>query len=191
MPDKVLISGDDNPLVQDRKYEMRCDVLNVAPVKNLFLHWYKGNTLINTSVFNEPTVHPVNTSAAITLLADGDDHGRSIWCEAVMYFYWQGTDRPASRSQDYKMEVLCMFLMPSDLPNSVLSCLFLLVLWYSNHSSSLLSSSNLPQWHRGGAGAARWKSTASQLHSFRKPGPGVQLALPRPHPTDIYEWNYK
>lgn len=103
---------------------MRCEVLNVAPLKNLFLHWYKGNTLINTSVFNDPAAHPVNASAAITLLADGGDHGRSIWCEAVMYFYWHGADRPASRSQEYRMEVLCASLMPSDLPNSVLGCLF-------------------------------------------------------------------
>lgn len=118
MPDKVLISGHDNPLVQDRNYEMRCDVLNVAPVKNLFLHWYKGNTLINISVFNEPAAHPVNASAAITLLADGGDHGRSILCEAVMYFSRHGAKRLASRSQAYKMEVLCMFL------NAVLSSKF-------------------------------------------------------------------
>lgn len=103
---------------------MRCDVLNVAPVKHLFLHWYKGNTLINTSVFDDPTVRPVNTSAAVTLLAHGDDDGSSIWCEAVMYFYWQGADSPTSRSQAYKMDVLCMFFTPSYLPNSVLGCRF-------------------------------------------------------------------
>lgn len=187
------MSGLAGPLVQGQKYKLRCDVFNVAPVKNLLLHWYKGNTIINTSDFNELTVHPVNTSSVLTLLADRDDHGRSVWCEAVMYFFWQGTDRPANRSQAYEMEVLCMFSTPSYLPNSVLGRLFSFFFFsYSSYGIPIIprlssSSSNLPQWQRGGAGAARWRSAASQLHSFGKPGTVVQLALPRPHAADIYE----
>lgn len=119
MPDKVSLSGHAGPLVQDREYEMRCDVFNVAPVKNLLVHWYKGNTIISTHTFDDLTVYPVNKSSAITLLADRGDHGMLIWCEATMSI-WLRTELPANRSQAYKMEVLCMFLMASYLSNTVL-----------------------------------------------------------------------
>lgn len=142
MPDKVSMSGHAGPLVQDQKYEMHCDVFNVAPVEKLLVHWYKGNTIVSTQIFNEPTVYPVNISSNVTLLADREDHGSLIWCEAAMNF-WLGTDRPASQSQAYKMEVLCMFLTPSYLKYCS-QLPFLFVLLYLNNSSSLLSSSNLP-----------------------------------------------
>lgn len=119
------MSGPAGPLMQDQKYEMRCDVFNVAPVKKLLVRWYKGNTIVSTETFDDPTVYPVNTSSVFTLLADRDDHGSLIWCEAAMTF-WIGTDRPANRSEAYKTEVLCMFSVPSHLRNTVLSCLFYL-----------------------------------------------------------------
>lgn len=107
-PDKVSMSGPAGPLVQDQKYEMRCDVFNVAPVNKLSVHWYKGNTNVGTETFGNPTVYPVNTSSVFTLLADRDDHGSLIWCEAAITLQ-TGTDRPANRSEAYRMDVLCMF----------------------------------------------------------------------------------
>lgn len=124
MPDKVSMSGHAGPFVQDQEYKMQCDVFNVAPVKKLSVHWYKGNTKVITQTFDNLTVYPVNTSSVITLHADRDDHGSLIWCEAAMTLL--GSDRHANQSQAYKMEVLCMFLMPSYLSNTILSCLFYL-----------------------------------------------------------------
>lgn len=116
---------------------MQCDVFNVAPVKKLSVRWYKGNTKVITQTFDNLTVYPVNTSSVITLHADRDDHGSLIWCEAAMT--WLGSDRHANRSQAYKMEVLCMFLMPSYLSYTVLSCLFYLScdIWRIPHLSSV------------------------------------------------------
>lgn len=124
MPDKVTMSGHAGPFVQGQKFEMQCDVFNVAPVKKLSVHWYKGSMIFSTQTFDNPSVSPVNASSVVTVLADGGDHGRLIWCEASMDL-WLGTDHPANQSQAYKMEVLCMSLMSSYLTHAVLSCLFI------------------------------------------------------------------
>lgn len=116
MPDKVLMSGYTGPFVQDQEYEMQCDVSDVAPVKKLSVRWYKGNRIASTNTFDRVTDYPVNASSTFTLLADKKDHGSFFWCEAALDLR-PATNLAAVRSQIYKMEVLCMFLMPSYLKN--------------------------------------------------------------------------
>lgn len=122
-PDNVLMSNIPGPLVQGQKFQMQCDVFNVAPVIKLAVRWYKGRRLISTEMFSDTTVRPVNKSAFLTMPAHGDDHKESIWCEAALNF-GPGTDIPASRSQAYKMEVLCRFLILSYLKNAILFIAF-------------------------------------------------------------------
>lgn len=180
-PDNVLMSNMSGPLVQGQQFQMQCDVFNVAPVKRLSVHWYKGSRLVSTETFSDTTVNPVNKSSVLNMSAHRDDHEQSVWCEAALIF-GPGTDIPASQSQAYKMEVLCRFLILSYLLNAVLfigPCF--------NNSSSLLSSSSLLQCHRWGARAPRWKPTTSKLHRFGKPCASVQLDLPRSDTTDDHE----
>lgn len=118
-PDNVLMSDIPGPLVQGQQFQMQCDVVDVAPVNRLSVHWYKGNRLVRTETFPDKTSNPVNKSHVLTLSAHRDDHEQFIWCEAALIF-GPGTDIPAIRSQAYKMEVLCRFLILSYLINAVL-----------------------------------------------------------------------
>lgn len=154
-PDDVLMSNISGPLVQGQQFQMQCDVFNVAPVNKLSVHWYKGSKRVITVTFSDTTLSPVNKSSVLTLSAHGDDHEQSIWCEAALIF-GPGTDIPASRSQAYKMEVLCRFLILSYLRSAAL-----FIGLRFNNSSSLLSSSNLLECLRWGAWAPRWKPTTS------------------------------
>lgn len=134
-PDNVSMVHDAGPFVEGQKYQMRCDVFNVAPANRLHIRWYKGTEIVTTDMFDDTTLTPVNKSSVLTLFAHRDDH-ESFWCEASLMF-GGGTDPPPTPSQAFKMEVLCRFLALSYLPNVVL-----FILLYFNHSSSILSSSN-------------------------------------------------
>lgn len=141
-PDNVLMSNISGPLVQGQQFQMRCDVFNVAPVNRLSVHWYKGSTRVRTVTFSDTAVKPVNISSVQNLPVYRDDHEQPIWCEAALIL-GPGTDIPASRSQAYKMDVLCRFLILSYLINAVL-----FIGLRFNNSSSLLSSSSLLKCHR-------------------------------------------
>lgn len=135
-PDNVSMVHDAGPFVEGQKYEMQCNVFNVAPVNSLHIRWYKGTEILATKTFDDTTLTPVNKLSVLTLVAHRDDHERFIWCEAALIF-GVGTDPPPSPSQAFKFEVLCKFLALSYLTNIVL-----FILLYFNNSSSILSSSN-------------------------------------------------
>ncbi|XP_051243701.1 cell adhesion molecule 3 [Dicentrarchus labrax] len=89
MPDSVSMSppSEMGPLVEGKKYRMQCDIFNVAPVRNLSVHWHKGNEIVYTETFDESTVTPVNKSSVLRRAAHADDNGTQIWCEATLKFF--------------------------------------------------------------------------------------------------------
>lgn len=107
-PDNVSISqpSEIGPLVEGQTYGIRCDIVNVAPVRNLSLYCYKGDDVVFTRTFDDIRVGPVNQSAVVKLMAHRDDHGTEIWCEAKMNFL-PGPDVPSILSQRRELNVLC------------------------------------------------------------------------------------
>ncbi|KAJ3601038.1 hypothetical protein NHX12_032011 [Muraenolepis orangiensis] len=97
--DQVLVRALDHagPMVANRKYRLRCDVINVAPVLNLTVTWYQGEEVIqdngSVQVTDCPPQNPelcvgrsvwtpVNVSSTITVLL-GRNPGRAQFrCEA-------------------------------------------------------------------------------------------------------------
>jgi len=57
-----------------KQYELQCDVLNVAPVQNLIINWYKGLTLVNQTIFTDIKT-PVNKTSKLLIRPDRADDG--------------------------------------------------------------------------------------------------------------------
>uniref|UniRef100_A0A4W6CJT5 Ig-like domain-containing protein n=1 Tax=Lates calcarifer TaxID=8187 RepID=A0A4W6CJT5_LATCA len=71
-PDNVSISFRDHsgPLLEGHQYTLQCEVHNVAPVENLIVTFYRGQTALVTEIF---TLN-INTRK--------EDDGVQYWCEA-------------------------------------------------------------------------------------------------------------
>ncbi len=85
-PDSVFISTVDHrgPMTEGEQYELQCDVHNVAPVQNLTVKWYKGQTLLNQTTFNDTIKTPVNETVRLLIRPDRDDDGAQYRCEAEL-----------------------------------------------------------------------------------------------------------
>lgn len=168
-PDKVSISGLTSRYVEGQTYEMQCHIFNVAPAKKLLVHWYKGNEIIATKRFDEPTPGPVNKSAALELKLHGGYHGSVIWCEAEMDLGTE-TDAPTIRSEAHRMEVLCM---SAYLLNFALRCVF-----YSSHIFH--PSSVTPAFHN---------ATDEELE-MREGSPLLLNCSASGNPAPLYSWTF-
>lgn len=101
------------PLVEGKSYPLQCDVLNVAPVGILSIHWHSGSKVFHTETFSESGTDPGNRSSSVRLLANREDNGNMIWCEAKLNFGPTGPDIIPTKSQPREVTVLCKFLSPS------------------------------------------------------------------------------
>uniref|UniRef100_A0AAY5F6L0 Ig-like domain-containing protein n=1 Tax=Electrophorus electricus TaxID=8005 RepID=A0AAY5F6L0_ELEEL len=85
-PDNVSISivNHTGPVTEGTQYELQCDVQNVAPVHRLTVKWYKGQTLLTDTFFNDPTKTPVNRFATLQISPSRADDAADYWCEAEL-----------------------------------------------------------------------------------------------------------
>uniref|UniRef100_A0AAQ4PQX8 Ig-like domain-containing protein n=1 Tax=Gasterosteus aculeatus aculeatus TaxID=481459 RepID=A0AAQ4PQX8_GASAC len=85
-PDRVSISQPSltAPLVEGETYSLKCDVVNVAPVQNLSVHWYKGEKILRTERFHGSSKPPVNATSVFNLTAQREDDQTRIRCEAQL-----------------------------------------------------------------------------------------------------------
>ncbi|XP_016371729.1 hemicentin-1-like isoform X2 [Sinocyclocheilus rhinocerous] len=84
-PDSVFISvSHSGPMMEGEPYELQCDVHNVAPVQDLTVNWYKGQTLLNQTTFTEASETPVNKIATLLIRPDRADDGAQYRCEAEL-----------------------------------------------------------------------------------------------------------
>uniref|UniRef100_A0A673M643 Ig-like domain-containing protein n=1 Tax=Sinocyclocheilus rhinocerous TaxID=307959 RepID=A0A673M643_9TELE len=83
-PDSVSISivNHRGPMIEGKQYELQCDVHDVAPVQNLTVKWYKGQTLLNQTTFTEDSKTPVNETTTLLIRPDRADDGAQYRCEA-------------------------------------------------------------------------------------------------------------
>ncbi|KAG1968900.1 hemicentin-1 [Pimephales promelas] len=92
-PDSVSIStvNYNGPMMEGNQYELQCDVLNVAPVQNLIINWYKGQTLLDQTNFTDTIKTPVSKTSKLLIRPDRADDGDQYWCEAKLEL---GEERP-------------------------------------------------------------------------------------------------
>lgn len=103
------------PLVEGKKYLIECEILNVAPVKNLSVHWLRGKDIIDTQTYkpgdpSAPT--PIDKTSVFELKASGDYDGTQIQCEAELNFGPTAPKPSPFRSRAHALTVLCKFSVP-------------------------------------------------------------------------------
>ncbi|XP_042360313.1 hemicentin-2-like [Plectropomus leopardus] len=107
-PDDVSMSHPSqmDPMLEGETYRMQCDIINVAPVKNLTVYWHKGNKTIYTDRFQESSLSPLNKSSIFNLTAERGDNGTQIWCEVKLDFSPSVPNLPTVQSKPHDVIVL-------------------------------------------------------------------------------------
>ncbi|KAI7803987.1 intercellular adhesion molecule 1-like [Triplophysa rosa] len=95
-PESVSINTADRtgPMNEFSTYKLQCDVVNVAPVQNLTVKWYKGETLMHNETFIYFIMTPVNTTSILQIIADRSDDGVQYRCEAELELGAEGPQPP-------------------------------------------------------------------------------------------------
>ncbi|XP_077069593.1 vascular cell adhesion protein 1-like isoform X6 [Siphateles boraxobius] len=102
-PDSVSIStvNHNGPMMEGNQYELQCDVLKVAPVQNLTVNWYKGQTLVNQTFFTDTIITPVSKTSKLQIRPDRADDGAQYWCEAKLELGEEGPRPPPNVTSDH------------------------------------------------------------------------------------------
>ncbi|XP_077069592.1 vascular cell adhesion protein 1-like isoform X5 [Siphateles boraxobius] len=102
-PDSVSIStvNHNGPMMERNQYELQCDVLNVAPVQNLTVNWYKGQTLVNQTFFTDTIITPVSKTSKLQIRPDRADDGAQYWCEAKLELGEEGPRPPPNVTSEH------------------------------------------------------------------------------------------
>ncbi|XP_049416449.1 intercellular adhesion molecule 1-like isoform X2 [Epinephelus fuscoguttatus] len=108
MPDSVSMTrpGQLGSMIEGETYRMRCDIVNVAPVANVSVHWYKGDQIIYTEKREGSTPFPDNISSAFDLTAQRGDNGTQFWCEAKLDLSPSVPNMPTVLSEPQEVTVL-------------------------------------------------------------------------------------
>lgn len=111
MPDSVSVSQpmQRGPVLEGLSYRMQCNIVDVAPMNNLSVIWYKGNEIVQTESFDRQSKSPGNLSSVINLIAHRDDNGIRISCAANLNLGPLGPDQPMNSSQSHAVVVFCEF----------------------------------------------------------------------------------
>uniref|UniRef100_A0A669C6G3 Ig-like domain-containing protein n=1 Tax=Oreochromis niloticus TaxID=8128 RepID=A0A669C6G3_ORENI len=85
-PDFVSVSDTGRgPMVEGREHDLKCDVINVAPVQNLTVKWYRDNETVQTETFNDSTMTPVNAFSTLRISTQRNYNGLTFRCEAELH----------------------------------------------------------------------------------------------------------
>ncbi|XP_067277302.1 CD166 antigen homolog [Pseudorasbora parva] len=101
-PDNVSINtvNHNGPMIERNQYELQCEVLNVAPVQNLTVRWYKGLTLVNKTTFNDTIKTPVNKTSKLLIRPNRTDDRAQYRCEAELELGEEGPQPPPKVTSD-------------------------------------------------------------------------------------------
>ncbi|KAL6111013.1 uncharacterized protein ACO6RY_19978 [Pungitius sinensis] len=98
-PHKVSISvNHTGPMVEGHRYTLQCTVEDVAPVKNLFVTFYRGQTALGlpqsiNSTDKEPE-KPQTQNFTLHVNPGREDDGAEFWCEAKLELGPEGPKLP-------------------------------------------------------------------------------------------------
>ncbi|KAM7387112.1 hypothetical protein PAMA_009640 [Pampus argenteus] len=81
-PETISLGYDDDTMREGNQYNFTCDIRNVAPVQNVTVRWYKGDTIIQTHTFDDPSKEPVDLSPVLSYTPTREDEGVKFRCEA-------------------------------------------------------------------------------------------------------------
>ncbi|XP_010775772.1 hemicentin-1-like isoform X2 [Notothenia coriiceps] len=109
-PDSVSVSTVNNlsSVVEDKEFQLQCDITNVAPAGNLVVQWYRGNKTLskgslrvsgclpenNTNCDINAVRSPLNVSSTISFTLDRNDKSAEFRCEAILDLGAEGPKPP-------------------------------------------------------------------------------------------------
>lgn len=103
-PDSVNIRQVDHtgPMVEGQKYQLLCDVQNIAPVQYLTLKWYRGDAMVHNHSFSDLTSSsPVQVSSILEITPTRTENGAIYRCVAQLELGPEGPQPPPSVASDY------------------------------------------------------------------------------------------
>ncbi len=113
-PDSVSISSvyHSGPMTEGEQYELQCDVHDVAPVQDLTVKWYKEQTQLNQTTFNNTIKTPVDETVRLLIRPDRADDGAQYRCEAELDLGAEGLQpHPTNSSNTLNLDVHCKFII--------------------------------------------------------------------------------
>uniref|UniRef100_A0A8C6UB60 Si:ch211-66e2.5 n=1 Tax=Neogobius melanostomus TaxID=47308 RepID=A0A8C6UB60_9GOBI len=110
-PDSVNIRHVDHtgPMVEKRKYQLLCEVQNIAPVQYLTLKWYRGDAMVHNHSFSDLTSSsPVQVSSILEITPTRAENGASYSCVAELELGPEGPQPlPSVASDSLNVSVHC------------------------------------------------------------------------------------
>ncbi|XP_028978868.2 intercellular adhesion molecule 5 isoform X2 [Esox lucius] len=119
-PDSMSISllNHSGPMVEGTEYHLQCDILNVAPVQNLIVKWYKGNESLLNVTYSNSTKTPVDVFPTLIVTPSSDDDGAQYRCEAELDLGPEGPQPPPTVSSKYQIYVVQPQNQPTPFPTT-------------------------------------------------------------------------
>uniref|UniRef100_A0A3B5MEG3 Ig-like domain-containing protein n=1 Tax=Xiphophorus couchianus TaxID=32473 RepID=A0A3B5MEG3_9TELE len=108
-PENISISSSiesSEEMTENEEYSFTCSILNIAPVQNLTVRWYKGNQVIYSENLTNSTKHPTNQTSIFRFTPTRQDDRTTIRCEAHMDLGPEGPQFNAS-SRELSIGVMC------------------------------------------------------------------------------------
>ncbi|KAG8014609.1 Intercellular adhesion molecule 2 [Nibea albiflora] len=95
-PDNVSISFKNQTMFEGRQYSLQCEVQKVAPINNLTVTLYRGQTALDQQSYNDTDSKPkpVTKTFSFNITTSKDDDGAQYWCEAKLELGPEGPQPP-------------------------------------------------------------------------------------------------
>uniref|UniRef100_A0A3Q2CRG0 Vascular cell adhesion protein 1-like n=2 Tax=Cyprinodon variegatus TaxID=28743 RepID=A0A3Q2CRG0_CYPVA len=101
-PQSVSISlNQSGPLTEHTEYILQCSVQKVAPIQNLVVTFYKGNTQLGTMHGDSTQKTPVNKLFTWNFNTSKEDNGAQFWCDAKLELGPEGPQPPPVVKSNY------------------------------------------------------------------------------------------
>uniref|UniRef100_A0A3Q1KAG8 Ig-like domain-containing protein n=1 Tax=Anabas testudineus TaxID=64144 RepID=A0A3Q1KAG8_ANATE len=103
-PDSVSVSASsDEPLVEGREFSLTCDIINVAPKRNLIVKWYRDHEKVHTEMFkNDTSELPNNVTSTWKMIPKKSYNGTKFTCKAELDLGPKGPEPvPTATSEPY------------------------------------------------------------------------------------------